>query len=373
MDKAMDKLGFDTQLLLSSPVFKTPWHHYVIHYVLLTLIVWGPPNKTLRRALVVPMLLHLFRSPPCWRPTGPNTQPICGLLHGVVMGKLFNTTLVLLAGTPMEYTDYRLDRGMDLDRLSVFTWRKFRWAWERCFVNMRGIGWNWEYKYVPKRPCVNKWWFILIKCQFFETFVKYIGYDMCVTLHWYLNLENGVLHAWPLTRLMVDNLLFTYIIYFSLNVSYYQLASMSLALGVSDVSQWPEMFQLFHSDYSLKAFWTVWWHQFLSLDSIKLTGWLVGDRRILSVLVVFTINGLIHVYGSLCANPAILPWKSLFFFAFSGVNLLVERKLWKWRFFPILAQILLTTLYQSELEDCGIEFPLFNRYLSMSYLLKAKQ
>lgn len=372
MDEILNTLGFNTQLVLDSPLFRTPWPHYLIHYFLLTIIVWGPPFRAFREVMIIPMILHLFKSPFYIVYVADNASALCKVLHGMVIGHLFNATLALLGGTPVEYTDYRIDYGLDLDRLSVFSWRKFNWAFARCFINMRGIGWNWQYKYVGKRPNVNKWWFIIVKCQMFETYIKYIGYDICVSIQKYLNEEKTrYLNSWPLVWLFIDSLTFTYIIYYGLNACYFQIASLSLILGLSQVNQWPDMFQIFHKGVSLRSFWTIWWHQYLTMDAIKISGWIVNSRGVLQVITIFTITGLIHVYGTICANSKdiSLPWRSLVYFMLSGVNLLVERKIWKWRFFPILVQIYLTCLYSFEFKAAGVHFPIYNKYISIEYVL----
>lgn len=371
MDEILDILGFNSQLVLGSPLLKNPWPHYLIHYLLLTLIVSGPPCRGFRRVMIAPMVIHLFKSPLCIISVGGDVNPVCGVLHGVVIGQIFNATLAILAGTPVEYTDYRLNKGLDLDRLSIFTWGKFKWAFERCFVNMRGVGWNWEYRYVDNRPIrVNKWWFIIIKCQIWETFIKYIGYDICVSIQEFLQDDDCWLNSLPLVWMFIDSVTFTYIMYYSLNACYFQMASLSLALGLSDVSQWPDMFQIFHNGISLRAFWTVWWHQYLTMDSVKISNWLVGvNNGALSVMTVFTINGMVHVYGTMCSNSGVVPWRSLLYFMLSGVNLIVERKFWKWRFFLILLQVYVTRIYHSELLDSGLNYPIYNNYISFRYIL----
>lgn len=361
--------GLNTEAVFDSPLFGTPWWHYLTHYVLLAAVHCTPPVKKIRRLWLGPLLCHLWFSP-----LGKviRDSPVCHLTHGLAMAKITLATVVLILGQPAEL-GYRLkmvdDDGCDKARYENFTLRKFQWAFQRCFVNFRGIGWNWEYKYVNHDMKFNdKWSFIIFKCQLYETWLKYLFYDLCATLQAMLK-HKGLFANNYIMYTLTDSFTFIYIIYYALNASYYLCATLSLIFSLSEVDDWPEQFDLFKGGFSLQSFWTHWWHQYLTLDAIEINKWIYRHwryPRIFSILVIFIINGAIHAIATFCANSAVLPWKSFMFFVLSGLNLGLESLYFCPQSIPIILQFLIISFYSSELDQAGIEYPIFNKRLTFS-------
>lgn len=270
---------------------------------------------------VVLLMTHLFLSPLAHLPKG--CDPLTKLLHPLVLGQAFFVTLNLLMTFP-EYTDYRLQfeskdpnvESHDIARFQPYTMDKLKWAFQRCFLNMRGIGWNYQYSKISSRPDkgTNKWKFIIVKCILYESLLKFLYYDIAV-FFWTLTNRVDVeaidnpfvlfLHTvtctYPIVELFAMCLSATVILYYSLNNCYWITAAVSLIGGFSSVEDWPDMFQLGKGGTSMRAFWSIWWHQYISRDAYFIARRIVYRlqvnktlRRYLIILFTFFIAGLIH-------------------------------------------------------------------------------
>jgi hypothetical protein len=318
--------------VMNSPLFFLPLEHYLIHFVLLSLVHVAPPS-VIRTLVAYPFLLyHLYWSPLADISKNADSSTFC---HSLITTQIAAMTTTIFLSPP-ESTGYRLkyksgvegctDDDHDVARFQPYTWNKFLWAFERCFLNMRGVGWNFQMKSVTERPRKgnNVFHFIVSKCIFQEIFLKYWAYDISLFIYdvlmltpsdvakqssFVVLLSDIMNHHWIL-RLLIQSLSAITIIYYGLNLVYWCGAILSLMVGFSQVEDWPDMFQLGKGGFSMCAFWSTWWHQYLSRDAYILSKTIVDGldiskrlRRYLLVLGTFMLCGFIHAIASLS-----LPW-----------------------------------------------------------------
>lgn len=316
--------------VMRCPLFLLPFEHYLIHFALLSLVHLGPPT-ILRKIFWLPLfILHLFYSPLSNLPI--DSDPLTNLLNSMVTLQTLNMTITLLLSYPEE-TDYRIkylhhEKGIhDPARFQPYTYAKLKWAFERCFVNMRGVGWSFQMPHVITRPNngVNKWSFIIFKCIIYEIIFKFfIFYDFGLFIYRLsqvtnpYNLSNILVQylyfsitKYSFIHLLISAMAATSIIYFGLNAAYWQIASISLSCGFSNVEDWPDMFQLGSNGFSMQTFWSIWWHQYITRDAYIISKWITNIiglksksfiRRYLIVSFTFLICGYLHAVPSLSLN-----------------------------------------------------------------------
>ena len=311
--------------ILNSPLVFSPIEHYVLHFLVLTLIhVLPNTNYRLIFGLLV-SVLHLFYSPFNYLPPGCDNLTV--LLHYIAILQLLNYTLNLFFSVP-DKTDYRLaqykinEKGellYDPARYRPLTRQKLHWAFHRCFGNFRGVGWNFEVSQIRRRPRKeNVFRFILLKCILYECLLKFIFYDLAnfALILCDLNKELGPLASSTITKiynlihhnsfalLLLTTLSSSYCVYYGLNLVYWQTCVFSLFFGLSNVEDWPDQFMIGEGGFTVSSFWSCWWHQLISRDAYMNSKRLFGKvrnpflRRYLLCVSTFFIAGLIHAFAS---------------------------------------------------------------------------
>lgn len=422
-----------------SPFFLLPLEHYLLHLLLITVIITLPPSSS-RKYILFPISgLHLFKSPLCFVPL--NSDPLTKLAHSFVISQLFNVTFNLLCSEEyVELTDYRLKYAKsdsnnmneyDIDRFKHLSLDKFKWSFQRCFTNMRGVGWNFQMRSVVSRPSktVNKWKFIVSKCFFLEIVLKFLLYDFALLILNLLRLENNTfsnqyistLHSIitysPIIRLLSKHLASVLVIYYGLNSLYWITAIFSLTLDLSNTEDWPEMFNFGSNGFSMSKFWSFWWHQYITRDAYLISKRFVDllklnkdsyFRRYLIILLTFLVCGYLHAYASISLDwninifnpnvPSFVPqdsifnkcFYSLFLFVYSAhivfLEVIVDKVLFYrlsflnnsnlkflWAIVGCMWMILIqawpVVMYVEELEMGGLYFPLYHYPFTLSALI----
>ncbi|KAH7904732.1 hypothetical protein BJ138DRAFT_1166049 [Hygrophoropsis aurantiaca] len=134
-------------------------------------------------------------------------------------------------------------------------------------ISFRGIGWNTHAKNIPAPPAQNRIDFVLStvlravrQLVLFDAAQLYVCYNpvcavngpasVSITSQGYL-LRCASIVAWGAMT------------YSSLNVVHSLFAVVDVALGLSEVSSWPQSFGRWKDSYTLRKFWGRIWHQLL--------------------------------------------------------------------------------------------------------------
>lgn len=425
--------------ILQSPLFLLPLEHFLLQFLLLTVIITFPPSY-LRRWIFFPLsVLHLIKSPLCYIPL--NSDPLTKLSQALVLSQLFNMTFNLLCSEKyIEFTDYRLKKvkldshnvnDYDAERFNHLSFSKFKWSLCRCFANIRGVGWNFQVKSVVNVPSKkhNRWTFIFFKCFLYELLFKFLFYDFSLFIlnllkfedskfsNYYISLIYSLVTYSSTIRLLCKHLAATINIYYGLNSAYWCLAALSMSFGLTNVDDWPNMFNFGLNGFSMKDFWSFWWHQYITRDSYLISKRLVGLlklnkdsylKRYFNVITTFLICGCLHAFASISLDwninefnpnvPSFIPEKSifnkcfysLFLFIYSAHIVILEDimnelyisrltflKKGNWKLLSkivgctwiIVVQAWPVVMYIEELEMGGLYFPLYHYPFTLSVFI----
>lgn len=367
--------------IIHSPVFTLPLEHYFLHYLIVSFIIYLPSKP--RKYVYTPIaILHLIYSP--INKIVNRADQLSILMQNFVLTQLFNMTINLLMFEEIEKTDFKKDRKIEDGKLY--------WAFDRCSVNLRGIGWNFQMKNVPEASNDGFIKFVILKIMFYEIGFKYILYEIAGYIYEHNGLGMGKI-SMMLSVVMQ--------IYFGFNLMYWIACVSSVSFGFSNVKDWPDMFQMFKGDkWSMQVFWSIWWHQYLSRDSYLLSKRIFGNirnknlRRMMLIMGTFIICGIIHAIGSLNLDwdggkkynddvPNFIPLElnilniiklspnrcfySMLLFIWSGIIVLIEglikRFIGEFNNKPlsilwmIIVQCYPVLMYIGELKAGGLEFP----------------
>lgn len=220
-------------------------------------------------------------------------------------------------------------------------------AWD-LFLNIRGIGWNWQQgNAIPKsteitsRPrfllhsAIRLLFFALAFDAFTETIRTYspvLG-----------TFEGGSIidPSLPLPTRYLRSLQIAYLavwrIYLAMQWIYQLLKIICVVIFFQHPSQWPPLFDHPWLSTSLSELWGRRWHQTLRYPLVTLGGvpgaYIFG--RAGGIITTFLLSGLFHDLELRAIGRGGNPLVAIGFFIMNGVGILLERAWSKWRGHPV--------------------------------------
>ncbi|PCH37570.1 hypothetical protein WOLCODRAFT_146721 [Wolfiporia cocos MD-104 SS10] len=227
------------------------------------------------------------------------------------MSLLLNTVHLVWFTDPL--TEFRHERDM-VHPLALPFYRRVFWA--QCLLfDLRGVGWNCQVAYVPQRPTEPRWQFVRLRT--------------IRALWWYLLadvLQQCLTHFWPHNNIehCIVGLARFGIVIAALAVQYFLSAAVTVALGIYDPRDWPDVYGRWSDAYTVRRFWGRVYHQNIrrfttsfGKRACRLFGLRPGTwaSSYTQLYIGFAASGLMHCGGDLALRSSLFGTSFTFYIA----------------------------------------------------------
>ncbi|KAF8869177.1 membrane bound O-acyl transferase family-domain-containing protein [Mucidula mucida] len=219
----------------------------------------------------------------------------------------------------------------------------YRGYWCACVIHsVCGLGWNfqclWQMRHIFKRPSSEypRWKFVRSRLTrvlwcilLLDAAQSYMTFNPSVFRH--ADAESVASQGY--WRRCLNIFIAALNPYCGLSFPYYLVSALHVAIGFSQPMDWPDPFGSVKEAYTIRRFWTKFWHQLMnrnvivvgrfvtrSLD-LKRHSW---SEYLTGVSVGFLVSGVIHIGGDVMAGMQHVG-KSLPFFLLQAAGIAVEQ------------------------------------------------
>ncbi|KAF8993367.1 membrane bound O-acyl transferase family-domain-containing protein [Cyathus striatus] len=243
----------------------------------------------------------------------------------------FFAQTVLMASDAFVINDvsklHRVGQTDDTNQLRI--WDRSKWALNFMF-NYRQIGWTHEPRHVlPPHPTESRWQFV--RSGITKSLWYYAICDVTETAIWYIPL-----YKWreaSITAIgfrVIYTLMYAFTGWIGLCLVYTGVATIAVAITLTDPSEWPPLFGKWSDAYTVRRFWGRTWHQCLRrvISSHEKDTSLGTDVQ---RYAAFGLSGLLHAigdYGILRSKFWDLS-RSMSFFLLQATIIMLEQEIRK--------------------------------------------
>ncbi|KAJ5387059.1 hypothetical protein N7509_009600 [Penicillium cosmopolitanum] len=156
------------------------------------------------------------------------------------------------------------------------------------------------------------------------------------TVHWNISIEQ-------LIERIVSNLMAGFVVSRILIDFHHRVFSViAVGIGLDSTSDWPPLFGKATDTYSLRGFWSKFWHQLLQQPLTSISRLITRDvlglapnstlRRYMNICIVFFLSGGLHVVLDIVQGIPSQESGAMLFFALAPLGLMIEdafKALWR--------------------------------------------